>query len=544
MKKRIPMKKIFLKNVRGKKNEKKRRTETFFENQKIVFIITLFAVLICYFHHAVSTNIGIDTEQYIMGDYGKEWIIGGLGRFGYYYSIMAINLGHYNPYVNGVAFLILFSAAILLWAFVFDLIIGEKKKYHYILFTMIFLTSPLWAAHFYFSLQQGAIALALLIQAVTFWMLFDVLLNSGKNSKTKNILELLVSVVCAWYAIGTYQAFPGLHISEAAACLLLLYDRMVDQDSSVKVHKEFWKKTGIVILQFLISYALYAGICKWMNWGTSDYLQLKWGKMPVKKVIYKLWKDFENILLGREAYAGWVILISVCLCIILIIKNFRDKKSVWLKLDYLLLLIGNIISMVILNIVIGAVPADRARLPVAFSAAFLGMYTLGKCIEILKGAKFQKGLVILAGIGIAVSVWTQLGRCQRLFYTDDICNMQEYEVGQDIVKEIESLGGDSQAKLIFLGKWDALLNDSCLKQGVIGVSSFNWDYYKKKPASGTRRSTLYLRAAFGKMYEIVSDEQQQAAAIQLAANAPSYPQEGYIQKMDDIFVIKLCDYEN
>ena len=70
------------------------------------------------------------TEQYIMGDYGKEWIIGGLGRFGYYYSIMAINLGHYNPYVNGVAFLILFSAAILLWAFVFDLIIGEKKKYH------------------------------------------------------------------------------------------------------------------------------------------------------------------------------------------------------------------------------------------------------------------------------------------------------------------------------------------------------------------------------------------------------------------------------
>ena len=45
--------------------------------------------------------------------------------------------------------------------------------------------------------------------------------------------------------------------------------------------------------------------------------------------------------------------------------------------------------------------------------------------------------------------------------------MQEYEVGQDIVKEIESLGGDSQAKLIFLGKWDALLNDSCLKQGVI-----------------------------------------------------------------------------
>ena len=78
----------------------------------------------------------------------------------------------------------------------------------------------------------------------------------------------------------------------------------------------------------------------------------------------------------------------------------------------------------------------------------------------------------------------------------------------------------------------------------IGYACGAVDYYKKKPASGTRRSTLYLRAAFGKMYEIVSDEQQQAAAIQLAANAPSYPQEGYIQKMDDIFVIKLSDYEN
>ena len=148
----------------------------------------------------------------------------------------------------------------------------------------------------------------------------------------------------------------------------------------------------------------------------------------------------------------------------------------------------------------------------------------------------------IAGAGMLISVCSQLGRSQRLFYTDDICNMQEYEVGSDIVKKIESLGGNSQSGLIFLGKWDAPLNASCLVQAPVGISSFNWDYYEGNPTSGTRRSTLYLCAAFGKSYGIVSDEEMQAKAAALAADFPSYPQEGYIQKMDDVFVIKLSDY--
>lgn len=522
--------------------KRKEEIKSFLEQQKMLLMLTLFAVVLCYFKHAMSTNVGIDTEQYIMGAYGKDWVIGSLGRFGYYYSIMAINLGHYNPYVNGILFLLLFSAAVFLWAMVFQAIAGGKKKYYYFLFIVILVTNPLWAAHFYFTLQQGAIAVALLAQALAFWLLFDVLLNSKENSKTKNVLEMIVSVVCAWYAIGTYQAFPGLHISEAAACLLLLYDRMVDENSSVQVHKEFWKKVGIVVGHFLLSYALYEGICKVMNWGTSDYLQLKWGSMPVKDVIHRLWKDFENILLGKDAYAGWILLISICLCVILVIKDFSNRKNIWLKVDYLFLIVGNIFSMIMLNIVIGDVPADRARLPVAFSVAFLGMYTLSKFIQVLKSSKLQKVIMVAAGAGMLISVCSQLGRSQRLFYTDDICNMQEYEVGSDIVKKIESLGGNSQSGLIFLGKWDAPLNASCLVQAPIGISSFNWDYYEGNPTSGTRRSTLYLCAAFGKSYGIVSDEEMQAKAVALAADFPHYPQEGYIQKMDDVFVIKLSDY--
>ena len=89
--------------------------KSFTENHRLLIGFTFLAVLVCYGSHALSMNIGIDTEQYISGIYAKPWVIGALGRFGYYYSIMMLNLGHYNPYMNGVAFLLIFSLAILAW---------------------------------------------------------------------------------------------------------------------------------------------------------------------------------------------------------------------------------------------------------------------------------------------------------------------------------------------------------------------------------------------------------------------------------------------
>lgn len=502
-------------------------------------LFAFIALILCYGVHAFSLNIGIDTEQFIIGDYGKNWIIQNLGRFGYYYSAMALNGGHYNPYMNGIMFLIFFCATALLWPYILYRISGKNERYRYILFPAIFLTHPIWATQFYFTLQQAAVVFAAFLQAVSFLLLFDVLLNE-ENGKFKKTGLFVLAVFCSFYAIGTYQAFPGLHIVEAAACLLVLFDRTADEEDSLQSHILFWKRALLVVTHFLISYFLYSLVCKIMNWGTSNYLQVKWGNAPARDIIVNLWNDFKDILLGKGVYTGWILLLSVVLLIALTGQMLCSKRNIWLKIDYVLLVAGNVIAIIMLNIVIGGVPADRARLPVIFATAFLGMYTFSHCGELVKGSVGSL-ISISAGLVIILSLFMQTHRLQQLFYTDDICSMQQYEVGADIVRDIEAVGGDEYSTVVFVGKWDAPLNGSCLKQSPIGVSSFNWDYRADQPTSGTRRSALYLCAAFGKYYNTAPDDNQRSLAVSLAEEMPSYPENGYIQNKHGIIVVKFSE---
>ena len=520
--------------------EWKKSIYAFGAKYKGVIMLTFFMTLICYANHAWSTNIGIDTEQYIIGLYGKDWVLQGLGRFGCYYTTMLFNMGQFNPYANGLFFLVLFSSAVLVWIYVFNLINDGKKKYCYGIFSVILISHPLWVTQFYFSLQEAAIATGFFVQALAFILLFDVLLNN--RTSTERWLELGMSVICAVWAFGTYQTFAGMHLAEAAACLLLLFENMRNVYSEKEFHKIFWRRAFAVVGHFLGSFFLYQAVCKIFHWGTSNYLQIRWGTESKREIIQKLWEDFRNILFGKEVYAGWIVLIAIIVIAILIGKEILGKDSLWMKLEYIGLLFGNVICMVALNIVIGEVPADRARLTVAFSAAFLGMYVIHKSVQVAKSSIASMGLVGCVGVVIGLSIICQIDRTQTLLYTDKICNEQQYEVGNDIVKNIQQLGGQDEDTVIIIGKWDAPLNNACLKQAPIGVSSFHWDYSKKKPTSGTRRAILYLNAAFGKNYQYEISEEQRDILVEAAKDMPSYPEQGYVIQKDNIYVVKLSDF--
>ena len=504
----------------------------------LIITISLFTAF-CYIFSAITTNIGIDTEQYILEQYGKDWVLQGLGRFGCYYTTMFLNMKHYNPYANAFFCIAILILAVLLWIYNFYKIGGNGKKYYYVLFAIILVSNPLWATQFYFKLQQGAISVGLFLQAVSFELFFDVLLDYRKNERIINICEVVISIGCAFWALGTYQAFVNLHLVEAAACLMLLFERMLDEEKNEKkVHSLFWKRVLFVVIHFFLSFGLYEGICKVRGWGTSNYLQLKWGILPIQEIIYSLNHDFMKLLLGQEEYAGWIVAVSIGGALVLLTKKFLEKIHIYLKLDYLLLIIGNIVGMFALNIVIGEVPAERARLAVTFTTAFLGMYIFSRCIDVFE-KNVKKVVAVSMGIIISISIISQVDKLETLFYTDDICNKQQFVVGGDIVKEIEELGGNADATVIIVGKWEAPLNKACLKIAPVGNSSFDWDYYEGDPISGTRRSVLYLNATFGKEYNFSIEENDRNSVIMKAINMPSYPQKGYVQCDNGKYIVKL-----
>ena len=104
------------------------------------------------------------------------------------FSSPKINMGQFNPYANGLFFLVLFSSAVLAWIYVFNLINDGKKKYCYGIFSVILISHPLWVTQFYFSLQEAAIAIGFFVQVLVFILLFDVLLNN--RTSTERWLEL------------------------------------------------------------------------------------------------------------------------------------------------------------------------------------------------------------------------------------------------------------------------------------------------------------------------------------------------------------------
>ena len=508
--------------------------------------LTVITAFLCYLPLVWTTNIGIDTEQFILGLYGKNWLVNSLGRFGCYWSEIILNVGHFNPYFNGLVFLLLFSAAAVIWLYVFWKARKSSLNFDW-LFPLVFFTYPLWLTQFYFTMQYSAISFALLLQGISFIMLIsvidDVVFKTNRVLLPIVILKSVFSVLCAFYAIGTYQAFPALHIAEGAACLILLFERIAEKADHNQANRLFWKSAFFVAAHFLLSYGLYTIVCRIMHWGTSDYLTINWGKQPAKDILYYLYQDGKNILLGRGDYTGWIMITCVILLALIWVMRVVLSSVKWkpvLKLDYTLLLAGNLLAGVILNFVIGSVAIDRARFPLFFSIAFLAVYSMSVCYSLFRG-NVRKTIVVAGVAVILLSVFIQVHGFETCLYTMDVCNSQQYQTGADIVRHIEAVGGDDSSVIAVIGKWDAPLNRSCQKKGIIGQSSFNWDYTEDKPTSGTRRAVLYLDAAFGKQYSFQLDQDHIQKAISAAEQMPVYPSEGYVKKTDNLIVVKLSE---
>ncbi|MCR5510832.1 MAG: glucosyltransferase domain-containing protein [Lachnospiraceae bacterium] len=493
---------------------------------------------------AFTTNIGIDTEWFILGNYGKEWMIKTLGRFGMYCSTMLLDHAGFSPYANGAIFLIGFTLSALLWIRFFTLINGEIRP-EYLIFILAYVMHPLWIYQFYFLLQTAEISIALCLQAVSFILLYRVI--EGTCSKAGRIACAVLSVLSAVYAIATYQAFMELHITVAVAFAILMYDSSVRIDEN---RPSYFRELLFIAGHFAASAGLYTVICKVAGWGKNDYLAVVWGSKGVIEIVRDLIRDAAHLLLGKEEYAGYIVLLGMLLSAFCCIWSFirRKKKD---DMCRFILLICLCASCYALSVVMGR-PADpRTRFSVIFVTAFIGMYSVERFNDsfatqdpLTVRNPILSVKVAIYGI-VAISLLMQLGKMQRLIYTNDICNAQQYEVASDIARNIDLAGADENSRILIVGHWDAPLNNACHRSDIVGHSSFEWGYDENDPVSATYRSGLYINAACGTRYgfELYGDnyEQDVQTAILMTSQMPSYPGDGYVCKNGDLIVVKLSE---
>lgn len=493
-------------------------------------LISVIAIVILYYHHSVSTNINVDVEQFVLGEYGKDWLLQGLGRFGLYYSIMLFNLGFYNVYLNGIVFLCIFALAVITWVYTFYVYSKRIFSWQIVFFAISFVSYPIWMYQFYFTHQQVAIAVALLLQAVSFLLMQKILDTKKSGSqRIKTVAMAVLSILCAFWAFGTYQAFVPMHLAQAAALLLLQFDKTPD-------YKLIIKKVIYMAGHFLISFALYEAVCKIMKWGVNEYLKINWGGYSVSSVFKGLFADYGDILLGRGKYCGYLLILSL-IVLLLFTVNY---KGVINKIIYIVLILGNAFSMVSINFVLGEVAVDRARIAICFSVAFLSAYSLGKLYEMYAKSIVYKSIFFAAAAICTISIMMQVGRVERLIYTEDICEQQQREVSFDICSDILASTENETFRIVFVGKWDAPLNGAASRSGIIGRSSFRHGYKKNNVTGASRRAVMYLNASNGTSFIEGSDEDKELA-VEIASSMPSYPGEGYLRQQGDLVIIKLSD---
>jgi len=104
-----------------------------------------------------------------------------------------------------------------------------------------------------------------------------------------------------------------------------------------------------------------------------------------------------------------------------------------------------------------------------------------------------------------------------------------------INNRIEQLGySNGNYKLVCLGKRETIQTPNIIKQELIGYSIFEWDW------GNPYRIRSFLNIHGNNFLNINHDDIEKAKIK--ANNMPIWPNEGSIQLMDNIIVVKLSNY--
>lgn len=501
----------------------------YIKNNKVIWLALLVFTLMVRGVFFLSDNIGIDTEEIIVSQsISLGWL--NIGRYGL--VVLKVLLGNrsFNPYLCGILVILLLPAICILWTYLFSYISKTENKGSIFAFSLILITSQILTEQLYFKLQAVEICIGFALTAICLLVCFDAFFEEERKQFViiKAAAALLISIL----TFGLYQSFVPLFIF-GAAISVLIYALFNQSDSNTNKYLFFnsLKYIGIFIAGFVISQII--GRC--ISGPSSDYLggQIFWKEFPVARCLYLICAHIASAMLGRRIYYCFTYIIIVALLIALIIcKTLKSKRNN--KLIVFLAATFTLASPFLLTIYCGAEPIVRSQLVLPFMIAGLS-YVI--CLsDTFSANRYVK--VILAAV-IIVTIYIQLSVTARLEYSDMVRYEGDKRLAAQLQVSIDELQNeDLSLPIVFYGKRQAKLNDSCIAGETCGRSFFEWDtdvepagYYSTKRVLSFMK-TQGIEYTFP-TFDIVSHYQE------YAKDMPVWPSEGSIQRMDDVIIIKI-----
>lgn len=484
------------------------------ENRKSIFITVVFTVAL-YAVMLLGNRISIDTEVMINNPEGQLNAWYGINRFGlglfkHVFHLIPISI----PFTNVMTVLFFIFAAIS-WNYSLVTLQKVQNTKAVFVFLLIFVSSPIFAEQFHFTLQSMEIAFALGAEAIA------VILVSRWVEK-KGIYHAIAAVLLLAFCFSCYQAFVFLYVF---ACLLLYLIRQEEKETSGKEQvEEIFKYILVLLAAFVLYEAAATAIKASMGLESGKYLtnQILWGQEPVLYTLCRVIAYTGFIMTGfMSSFHPFLPVLYLFFAVVLYKKWQKKGGQSFLKLASLA---GLMIVPFILPAVMGNTVPIRAQFCIPILLSWLG-YFFVKSNEKGKIFRYARICVILMLVlqtiavpALELSAW----RC--------------YEKDKAFAKEVEAAAGDIQPeeKLVFVGKYTP---NHMIKGQTMGHSFFEWD---ADTAFGSNYRIHGFMETLGIKYQLPT-QQEYEQARQYEEKLPSWKEKKAVYTENGLRIIKLSD---
>ena len=486
----------------------------------------LVSLLICavWFSVVCSANIRFDTDRMFysaetaVSQYRRE------NRSGLAFLLNLFTGGGWDPVLNGALFLLFFVLSCwILWLYLIRFTEGKWQPVWYLLFTLLYGTSPVWAFQFYFSLQAAPVGFGIMLAAA--FAGTDVRMHTGEAPKPVALtLWEAAALLCTCFLTVIYQS---LIIYYAAAAAMLLFCRLAHGTRC---------RVSMILLwaaRIVLALAAYVMMTHLAPGGQSGYLsgQIQWGKQPVLTCLSNILVEFGKTLLMAHSSHFSLYLPGMILLAVFLVRRKREGNGdrwIWLLLTAAAL----VLLPMAMSIFQASRPVPRTQFALQVISAFLIVFFAAECISGQRAVRVVRIVCFAAVIIQAVLVL-------RLGYTDNRRNRWDLNAAERIIQDIREKGLEGQP-LVFTGTLpfedDTILME---KTDVFGLSMFEWSYDPEKPCSATSGAVRLLSAANGKAYKAKSYQKILNEIRETAEQMVSFPEDGYIRPMDGYVIIRL-----
>ena len=497
----------------------------------IIFVVAVsFAVYGIWATHDIMT---FDAEGFYVADLVEGWLRGwiGVGRWGFFLLKKGLDVMIINPYFSMAVFLTAFPLSAVVWSFFIYRAQGSrgKMKVDVLIFSLVYLTHPIWNYQHVFRNQIEVFSIALVILAFAM-VLFAEWMNTGR------FLPMLLSFLAVAFVFGCYQGLTILYGEAVLVYYFLLLSAIGDSRESLKV---FWIRLLKGILFTVAAYGFSSLITvisrKIANVGSGNaYLMfgIRWGKDPVDECLRHIFAFVKEAVFGNASIFTPIFAVLILLLIIWMAERvIRRKKGSLLQIPVAFVMI---FFCFVLDFLAGTMVILRTQFVIAFCIAFLAEFLFVR----LYGAFRKKASLLSAaalGAALCLAVLPAAQQTDRCLYVMTKVLESDEETLKGFYHEALKQGAVPGMPVYIFGAKNFQGTDAAAITDSAGYERIAVSYLSLVETSHETKVVTAMRA-LGCPVDYPNKDYKETARL-TAEKLPAWPQEGSVYVGDGVIII-------